>query len=66
MFNDQYAEYKEIHAEVQVLAKKFEEMDNLIKNLPSQPSSQMVMSLNQLGWKNKTSDPNTLISAWID
>ncbi|MCJ8746636.1 hypothetical protein PDJAM_G00144140 [Pangasius djambal] len=41
VFNDQYAEYKELHAEVQVLAKKFEEMDNLIKSLPSQASSQM-------------------------
>lgn len=44
MFNDQYAEYKELHAEVQVLAKKFDEMDNLIKSLQSQPAGQMVMS----------------------
>ncbi|KAK3514704.1 hypothetical protein QTP70_027943 [Hemibagrus guttatus] len=41
VFKDQYAEYKELHAEVQVLANKFEEMDNLIKSLSSQPSSQM-------------------------
>lgn len=44
VFNDQYAEYKELHAEVQVLAKKFEDLDDMIKNLPSQTSSQMVTS----------------------
>lgn len=46
VFKDQYAEYKELHAEVQMLAKKFEEMDSLIKNLQSQPSNQTVMSSN--------------------
>lgn len=44
VFKDQYAEYKELHSEVQVLAKKFEEMDSLINNLQSQPASQMVMT----------------------
>ncbi|KAA0716987.1 MARVEL domain-containing protein 2 [Triplophysa tibetana] len=41
VFNDQYAEYKELHAEVQVLTQKFEEMDNLMRNLQQQPTSHM-------------------------
>lgn len=43
MFNDQYAEYKELHSEVEALAKKFEEMDEMMQNLAHQPSSQMVL-----------------------
>uniref|UniRef100_A0A3B3TIJ0 MARVEL domain containing 2b n=1 Tax=Poecilia latipinna TaxID=48699 RepID=A0A3B3TIJ0_9TELE len=41
VFNDQYAEYRELHAEVQIMTKKFEEMDEMMQNLPSRPSSQM-------------------------
>ena len=42
VFNDQYAEYQELHAEVQAIAKRFGEMDQLMSSLPPRPSSQMV------------------------
>ena len=42
MFNDQYAEYRDLHAEVQAMARKFQEMDEMMHSLPSRPSSQMV------------------------
>uniref|UniRef100_A0A3P8VWQ1 MARVEL domain containing 2b n=1 Tax=Cynoglossus semilaevis TaxID=244447 RepID=A0A3P8VWQ1_CYNSE len=42
VFNDQYAEYKEVHTEVQAMATKFEEMDKMMTYLSARPSSQMV------------------------
>nr|XP_043881860.1 MARVEL domain-containing protein 2b [Solea senegalensis] len=41
VFKDQYAEYKELHAEVQVMAARFEEMDKMMSDLHARPSSQM-------------------------
>ncbi|XP_034727783.1 MARVEL domain-containing protein 2b [Etheostoma cragini] len=63
VFNDQYAEYKELHAEVQAMAKKFEEMDEIMQNLPSRPSSQMEkerMSSILLEYQRKKADPTYL------
>lgn len=33
VFNDQYAEYKELHAEVQAAAQRFDDMDHVIQGL---------------------------------
>ncbi|XP_028269154.1 MARVEL domain-containing protein 2b [Parambassis ranga] len=63
VFNDQYAEYKELHAEVQAMAKKFDEMDEMMKNLPSRPSSQMEKErINGilLEYQRKKADPTYL------
>ncbi|XP_017296236.1 MARVEL domain-containing protein 2b [Kryptolebias marmoratus] len=63
VFNDQYAEYKELHSEVQAMAKKFEEMDEMIHNLPPRPSSQMEKErINSIltEYQRKKSDPTYL------
>ncbi|KAM6954137.1 MARVEL domain-containing protein 2b [Aplochiton taeniatus] len=60
VFNDQYAEYKELHAEVQILTKKFDDMDVMMRNLPSRPSSQLEKErLNNIvvEYRRKKADP---------
>lgn len=42
VFNDQYSEYKELHAEVHAIIKKFDEMDSMMRNLPRNLTSQEV------------------------
>ncbi|CAL8328001.1 unnamed protein product [Boreogadus saida] len=63
VFNDQYAEYKELHAEVQASLKRFDEMDAMMRTLPQQPSSQMELDrINRIlqDYKKKKNDPTFL------
>ncbi|CAL8333748.1 unnamed protein product [Arctogadus glacialis] len=63
VFNDQYAEYKELHAEVQAIAKRFGEMDELMSSLPPRPSSRMEKDRidgMMLEYQKKKADPTFL------
>ncbi|XP_056259678.1 MARVEL domain-containing protein 2 [Seriola aureovittata] len=63
VFNDQYAEYKEIHSEVQVTLKKFDEMDAMMRSLPQHPTSQMeVERISRIlqDYQKKKNDPTFL------
>ncbi|XP_029372391.1 MARVEL domain-containing protein 2 [Echeneis naucrates] len=60
VFNDQYAEYKELHSEVQATLKKFEEMDAMMRSLPQHATSQMeVDRINKIlqDYQKKKNDP---------
>ncbi|GAA6223621.1 MARVEL domain-containing protein 2 isoform X1 [Lates japonicus] len=63
VFNDQYAEYKELHSEVQATLKKFDEMDAMMRGLPQNPTSQMeVDRINRIlqEYQRKKNDPTFL------
>ncbi|XP_056146558.1 MARVEL domain-containing protein 2 [Lampris incognitus] len=63
VFNDQYAEYKELHSEVQATLKKFEEMDAMMCSLPQHPHSQMEYErMNRIlqDYQRKKNDPTFL------
>ncbi|KAI3362452.1 hypothetical protein L3Q82_012740, partial [Scortum barcoo] len=63
VFNDQYAEYKELHADVQATLKKFDEMDAMMRSLPQNPTSQMEADrINKIlkEYQRKRNDPTFL------
>uniref|UniRef100_A0A3Q0SFH6 MARVEL domain containing 2 n=1 Tax=Amphilophus citrinellus TaxID=61819 RepID=A0A3Q0SFH6_AMPCI len=63
VFNDQYAEYKELHSEVQNTLKKFDEMDAMMRSLPQHPTTQMeVDRINRIlqDYQRKKNDPTFL------
>ncbi|XP_035524436.1 MARVEL domain-containing protein 2 [Morone saxatilis] len=63
VFNDQYSEYKEIHADVQATLKKFDDMDVMMRSLPQHPTSQMeVDRINKIlqEYQRKKKDPTFL------
>ncbi|XP_072514586.1 MARVEL domain-containing protein 2 isoform X2 [Salminus brasiliensis] len=63
VFNDQYSEYKELHAEVNATLKKFDEVDGMMRNLPQHPSNQMESDrINRIlqEYQRKKNDPSFL------
>ncbi|NXD28097.1 MALD2 protein, partial [Spelaeornis formosus] len=60
VFNDQFAEYKELSMEVHAVLKKFDELDALLKQLPHHPESiyeQERISKVLQEYKKKKTDP---------
>lgn len=60
VFNDQFAEYKELSAEVNAVLKKFDELDALMRQLPHHPGSiyeQERISKVLQEYKKKKNDP---------
>ncbi|NWR92974.1 MALD2 protein, partial [Furnarius figulus] len=63
VFNDQFAEYKELSAEVHAVLKKFDELDALLRQLPHHPESiyeQERISKVLQEYKKKKNDPSFL------
>uniref|UniRef100_A0A8C3EUE4 Uncharacterized protein n=1 Tax=Corvus moneduloides TaxID=1196302 RepID=A0A8C3EUE4_CORMO len=63
VFNDQFAEYKELSMEVHAVLKKFDELDALLKQLPYHPESiyeQERISKVLQEYKKKKNDPSFL------
>ncbi|XP_053159016.1 MARVEL domain-containing protein 2 [Hemicordylus capensis] len=63
VFNDQFAEYKELSAEVQAVLKKFDELDALMRKLPQHPGNNLehdrIANVLQ-EYKKKKNDPSFL------
>ncbi|KAJ8401907.1 hypothetical protein AAFF_G00374880 [Aldrovandia affinis] len=60
VFKDQYAEYKELHAEVQGVMKRFDDMDVMMGSLPQHPANHMERNrINKIlqEYQRKKNDP---------